>query len=130
MPLSGVTTYENVGGALRAAISPGDKTFRVAAGTPTFIKLFSSESYMRRVILSGLLLVSLISLEFKPSGQAPRKESTPMRPNMTGSYGPWLADEVLGDGPARLVFPHRKMEKPGHLAESRTTAGARDDGAG
>ena len=23
---------------------------------------------------------------------------------MTGSYGPWLADEVLGDGPARLSF--------------------------
>ena len=28
MPLRGATTYENVGGALRAAISPGDKAFR------------------------------------------------------------------------------------------------------
>ena len=59
---------------------------------------------MRRLSWSGLLLVSLISLEFRPSGQAPAKQSTPMRPNMTGSYGPWLADEVLGDGPARLSF--------------------------
>jgi dienelactone hydrolase len=27
-----------------------------------------------------------------------------MRPNMTGAYGPWLADQVLGEGPARLSF--------------------------
>jgi dienelactone hydrolase len=27
-----------------------------------------------------------------------------MRPNMTGAYGPWLADRVLGDGPARMSF--------------------------
>ena len=59
---------------------------------------------MRRVILSGLLLVSLISLQFRPSEQSLAKNSTPMRPNMTGSYGPWLADEVLSDGPARLSF--------------------------
>ena len=45
MTRCGATTYENVGGALRAAICPGDKTFRFAAGTapPTFIKLFSLE---------------------------------------------------------------------------------------
>ena len=29
-------------------------------------------------------------------------EPTPMRPNMTGAYGPWLADQVLGPGPGRL----------------------------
>ena len=29
-------------------------------------------------------------------------EPTPMRPNMTGAYGPWLADEVLGFQPGRL----------------------------
>lgn len=29
---------------------------------------------------------------------------TPMRPNMVGAYGPWLADQVLGDGPARMSF--------------------------
>jgi hypothetical protein len=41
MPLYGATTYENVGGALRAATFLGDKTLPVAAGTapPTFIKL-------------------------------------------------------------------------------------------
>ncbi|NWG13979.1 MAG: hypothetical protein HXY20_10645 [Acidobacteria bacterium] len=27
-----------------------------------------------------------------------------MRPNMTGVYGPWLADRVLGNGPAQLSF--------------------------
>jgi dienelactone hydrolase len=29
-------------------------------------------------------------------------EPTAMRPNMTGSYGPWLADQVLGRAPGRL----------------------------
>ena len=59
---------------------------------------------MRSTILMGLLVVSLVSIQLTPSGQAPAKQATPMRPNMTGSYGPWLADEVLGDGPARLSF--------------------------
>jgi len=46
MPLRGATTYANMGGALRAAIFLGGKTFRVAAGTapPTFIKPFSTET--------------------------------------------------------------------------------------
>ena len=30
--------------------------------------------------------------------------ATAMRPNMTGAYGPWLADRVLGNGPAQLSF--------------------------
>jgi dienelactone hydrolase len=29
---------------------------------------------------------------------------TPPRVNQVGAYGPWLADAVLGDGPARLSF--------------------------
>ena len=29
---------------------------------------------------------------------------TPPRVNQVGAYGPWLADTVLGDGPARLSF--------------------------
>ncbi len=29
---------------------------------------------------------------------------TAMRPNMAGSYGPWLADKVLGNGPPSLSF--------------------------
>ena len=33
---------------------------------------------------------------------APPGETTPMRPNMTGAYGPWLADQVLGSAPGRL----------------------------
>jgi len=31
-------------------------------------------------------------------------QSTAPRVNQTGSYGPWLADKVLGDAPARLSF--------------------------
>lgn len=36
------------------------------------------------------------------AGSAERGEPTPMRPNMTGAYGPWLADDVLGSAPGRL----------------------------
>ncbi len=36
------------------------------------------------------------------ASSAPPGEPTPMRPNMTGAYGPWLADQVLGSAPARL----------------------------
>lgn len=36
------------------------------------------------------------------AGSAPPAEPTPMRPNMTGAYGPWLADHVLGQAPGRL----------------------------
>lgn len=35
---------------------------------------------------------------------AAQSAGTPERPNMVGSYGPWLADQILGDGPARLSF--------------------------
>ncbi len=31
-------------------------------------------------------------------------QATEPRVNQVGSYGPWLADKVLGDGPARLSF--------------------------
>ncbi len=30
--------------------------------------------------------------------------TTGPRLNMVGAYGPWLANQVLGDGPARLSF--------------------------
>ena len=38
------------------------------------------------------------------SSQETRGGATGMRENMTGAYGPWLADSVLGKGPARLSF--------------------------
>ncbi len=31
-------------------------------------------------------------------------QTTPARINQVGSYGPWLSEKVLGDGPARLSF--------------------------
>src|SRR5581483_649900 len=59
---------------------------------------------MRR--LSVLLLLvgcSSPAPETPPEHRAhPPGIPTPMRPNMVGAYGPWLADHVLGDGPARL----------------------------
>ena len=40
-----------------------------------------------------------------PAGPASQQRTqTESRPNMTGAYGPWLADRVLGNGPARLSF--------------------------
>jgi dienelactone hydrolase len=38
------------------------------------------------------------------TSQETRGGATGMRENMTGAYGPWLADLVLGKGPARLSF--------------------------
>jgi dienelactone hydrolase len=46
-------------------------------------------------------------------------EPTPMRPNMTGAYGPWLADQVLGPGPARLSL---RTGQYGQLNSWRTMA--------
>src|SRR5262245_47752727 len=36
------------------------------------------------------------------SAQEAGRARTEMRPNMTGAYGPWLADRVLGDAPGAL----------------------------
>lgn len=38
------------------------------------------------------------------SGSIGAQESRPVRPNMTGAYGDWLSEKVLGDGPASLSF--------------------------
>ena len=43
----------------------------------------------------GLPVVAQVSLD---------AEVDPVRPNMVGAYGPWLADEVLGREPGRLSF--------------------------
>jgi dienelactone hydrolase len=42
--------------------------------------------------------IGLLALCVAMTGQ------TPQRVNQVGAYGPWLADQVLGDGPARLSF--------------------------
>lgn len=67
---------------------------------------------MSRLALSRLALIAFLLLEAVAVAQdrsdsqraAPPKNPTAMRPNMTGVYGPWLADRVLGEGPARLSF--------------------------
>src|SRR5438045_2613098 len=45
--------------------------------------------------------------------------STAMRPNMTGAYGPWLADVVLGTKPGGLSFRSGKFA---NVADWRTAA--------
>src|SRR5678815_4072751 len=45
--------------------------------------------------------------------------STEMRPNMTGAYGPWLADVVLGSKPGALSFRSGKFAS---VVEWRTAA--------
>ncbi len=46
-------------------------------------------------------------------------QTTPPRVNQVGSYGPWLANEVLGDAPARLSFRTGKWK---NVAEWRQAA--------
>jgi dienelactone hydrolase len=60
--------------------------------------------FFRLLLLSAA--ASAASLEMIPvaSPQEPQRATTEMRENMTGAYGPWLADRVLGKGPARLSF--------------------------
>src|SRR5262249_3196137 len=54
------------------------------------------------------------------SAESPgRGEPTPMRPNMTGAYGPWLADEVLTSAPGRLSLRSNQF---GQLNSWRTAA--------
>lgn len=48
----------------------------------------------RLIVLVAVPILSLIVL-----GQ-----TTPRRINQVGAYGPWLADQVLGEGPAHLSF--------------------------
>ena len=60
--------------------------------------------FFRLLLLSTA--ASAASLEMIPvaSPQESQRATTEMRENMTGAYGPWLADRVLGKGPARLSF--------------------------
>lgn len=59
---------------------------------------------MRRAKSLGIALAILAALKLAMTGQSETREPVTMRPNMTGSYGPWLANQVLGDGPGRLSF--------------------------
>ena len=71
---------------------------------------------MRPAIL--ILLGVLIGLKLSPAAQKEAGRVMEMRPNMTGAYGPWLADEVLGDGPARLSFRTGKWNSLTHWRET------------
>ncbi|HEY3129496.1 MAG TPA: prolyl oligopeptidase family serine peptidase [Acidobacteriota bacterium] len=59
------------------------------------------------LIVLALMTASLSAWRIDPQVSRSEKsdsEQTAMRPNMTGAYGPWLADEVLGSRPASLSF--------------------------
>src|ERR1051325_11580518 len=64
----------------------------------------------RRAFLEGLAAAGVVSLG-AASGlcSAPAPAATPMRPNMAGAYGPWLADTVLGNKPGGLSFRSGKF---------------------
>jgi dienelactone hydrolase len=65
----------------------------------------------RLVLFAGFLIVSVSVADAQPSAKpaSPPRQSD-ARPNMVGAYGPWLANEVLGDGPARLSFRSGKWK--------------------
>jgi dienelactone hydrolase len=61
---------------------------------------------MKTDLLGGLLVLLFVSFGAVAavSFSAGQSTNASERRNMVGSYGPWLADEILGDGPARLSF--------------------------
>ncbi len=89
---------------------------------------------MKRVILLLLLpmltAVMGIRIQGNPAIQSPGTSGAPsqdpqataLRPNMTGAYGPWLADRVLGNGPPQLSFRTGKWK---NLDEWRKVASKR-----
>jgi dienelactone hydrolase len=70
---------------------------------------------MNRLIFWSVLFCIVVGKS--PVAQTPERRSTEMRPNMTGVYGPWLADQVLGDGPARLSYRTGRWKELGPWRE-------------
>jgi dienelactone hydrolase len=56
--------------------------------------------YKRSILSLTVMLICRASAEAAGPPDAPAA----VRPNMVGVYGPWLADQVLGKGPARMSF--------------------------
>ncbi len=60
---------------------------------------------MTNTPVAPLCLVLASALPLAAQTPAPAAgPHTPVRINMVGAYGPWLADQVLGPGPGRLSF--------------------------
>jgi dienelactone hydrolase len=64
--------------------------------------------------LSGANLIAVLLMHSSLHGQ-----TAEVRVNQVGSYGPWLAERVLGEGPARLSFRTGKWKT---VEEWRTAA--------
>ena len=71
-------------------------------------KVQKSAALLLALLLGGLSAATGSAQQPAPAGEP--------RPNMVGAYGPWLAEKVLGDGPARLSFRTGKFQS---LAEWR-----------
>ena len=87
----------------------------------------------RRAFLEGIAAVGFGTLAYSGTAAAETKQDeaaskscsappvplTEMRPNMTGAYGPWLADIVLGTKPGALSFRTGRFT---NVADWRTAA--------
>lgn len=69
-----------------------------------FYKRSLEVSMSVRTFSLAILFMAVSLSAFHFAGAQDAAEGTAMRPNMVGSYGPWLAKDVLGEGPARLSF--------------------------
>ncbi len=58
-------------------------------------------SHLSPAIAIGVIFLALAA---HASAQEPARAAQNPRLNMVGAYGPWLSENVLGDGPARLSF--------------------------
>jgi dienelactone hydrolase len=59
---------------------------------------------MEAIFKHGLSILVVVTAQVAARGQPPASATDAPRLNMVGPYGPWLADKVLGEGPARLSF--------------------------
>jgi dienelactone hydrolase len=59
--------------------------------------------FRRTFCTASLFAVTLLGVAINGAAQTTTPTPAP-RLNMVGSYGPWLSEKVLGDGPARLSF--------------------------
>src|SRR5262245_18587509 len=73
-------------------------------------------------VLCAIWGTDAISDDNQQADAPPAGPNPAVRPNMVGSYGPWLAEKVLGDGPARLSFRTGKWKS---LSEWQSAARAR-----
>jgi dienelactone hydrolase len=58
----------------------------------------------------GLLMLVCCAMAMAITSAQEKTSRDSVRPNMVGAYGPWLSEQVLGDGPAKLSFRTGKFK--------------------